>query len=135
MLRLPNRVLWQPTFYGRYDFGVSLDQSLAKDLLDKQVPERMRTRMNELGNMLLNQLGRSWMSPYSFEGESAFVKQISLGGNGVWLATDRIAVDALVKGVQRPVEYHSHNTDSLSDAYALMLLFGHWIEYSDVLLE
>jgi len=35
------KILWTPTFFEGYEFGVSLDHSFSKEVISKKLPERL----------------------------------------------------------------------------------------------
>lgn len=131
------KIIWTPRLYGSCDFGVYLDKNFARDMIQSTVSNERQRRMNGLANEELRSLKINWLDPYLFYKDSCFVSQFNIGQNGVWLATDRHAINDLLSEEKsvKPIEYNSHNVDFPSQAYVLMRLFDKWVEYADVFKE
>jgi len=131
------RTIWTPHFCSEKDFKVYLDSGFAKEVMQSKIPNEMQKGMNELGNEELKRLGVNWLNPYEFYEDSCFVTQFNIGQNGVWLAVNHQTIDSLLEGSgsSKIIEYDSHNVDYSRDAYVLLVLFGKWVEYTDVLRD
>jgi len=132
------QTIWTLRFCAGYDFGIYLDRQFAKDMIESKIPYDTQKKMNELGSEVLKDFGTNHPEPYLFHEDTALVSQINIGGNGIWVATDRHNIDDLLQGKQelsRPVDYTSHNTDCSKDTFRLMRLFGLWVDYADVIRE
>ena len=125
--------IWTPQFSGSYEFRVYLDHIVAREAVRLKHPSKVQMRMNEIANQELQRLGINWTNPYTFHGDSGFITQVNIGQNGVWLSTDHQTIEDLLDGKESPtpVEFHSHNVDTPTQAYSLMVLFGKWVEYFD----
>lgn len=128
------KLIWQPVFCSGYDFKVCLDEVFAREMIRSQVPIKKLERMNQLANEDLKRWKMNCLDPYSFHGDSCFLRQIYLS-EGRWLATDYHSRTNLLKDkiLLKPIEYNSHNVDTPRKAFILMALFDKWIKYSDVL--
>ncbi len=127
------KTIWTPSLYGRCDFGIYLDRNFAKEMVKSKVPIKKQNRMNELANEELKRFGINWLNPYTFQKDSCFITQFYIGQNGVWLSTDHLTIENLLKEKEssKLIEYNSHNTDTSKQAYILMLLFDTWVRYAD----
>ena len=126
------KIIWQPEFCTGYDFKIHLDADFAKKMIQNQVPGSNQRNLNKLANEFLKHL----VDPYHFYEDTAFLRGIYLDSMGRWLATDLDSRNRLLAGdiTQKTMEYNSHNVDCSADAHKLMVLFGVWINYSDLLI-
>ncbi|MBT4604191.1 hypothetical protein HOC01_00990 [archaeon] len=131
------RIVWQPTalYQPSYNFGIVLDRTFAKGMLETKLsPDATRT-MNQMGTELLKGFGHNCPTPYIFHEDTAFVDQFYLAENGVWLARDD-SVSVLTNDTSvNTIKYSSHNVDNTSQAHSLMALVDMWVEYADTLKE
>lgn len=128
------KILWQPRLYGRCEFGIYLDGNFAKEMIQSRTIPEKQDKLNKLANEELEKFRIRSLNPYTFYGDSCFVNQVHIGGNGVWLSINHQTIeDLLKKDKPLPVEYHSHNVDIPKDAYILIVLFDNWVEYARVL--
>lgn len=132
-----DRIIWQPTHLsqGHHDFEILLDRGFVGEMLKIKLGENQR-RMNLLGERTAKYFKYKSSSPYIFEGNTAFVRQINLdAGRGSWLELEGQfgAIPDLSK--KEPLKYTTHNMDSTSDTLALLALFEAWIYYSNTLKE
>ena len=131
-------MIWQPSLYSNSgEFNVSLDTKFAKKMINVKISAENQNRFNLIGNRELEIMKVKWENPYHFHENTGFVKEFYIGHNGVWLATNYQTVDSLLKNDKnlKEIKYFSHNVDTRAESHALMVLFGKWIEYSDILLE
>jgi hypothetical protein len=131
-------IVWTPEFYGSFDFKVHLDKGFAQRMLESTASrENQRNLVNplrpEFESKGVERLFRP--DPYIFHEESGLVLQMSINGNGVWLAMQDS--QGFVAGSERKeiLCYNSHNVDCMRESYALMLLFQNWVNYSNYLIE
>ena len=129
------KIIWTPDLYGGCDFKVYLDKEFAKEMIQSKIPNGKQIRMNELANEELKRLRINWSNPYSFYTDSCFITQFYIGQDGVWLSTNYQTIEDLInrKESSKIVEYNSHNVDTPSQAYVLMVSFDKWVQYADEL--
>ena len=130
------RIIWQPTslYQPGFDFEILLDSEFSKEMIKTNLSQDAQERMNGLGTDLTTRLGQRWLTPFTFNGNTAFVSQFSLGQNGVWLAVDDY-FNTSSSDDQKPIKYTSHNVDNSSQAHVLMALVDLWVSYADTLKE
>ncbi len=133
-----DRIVWQPFgLWGeKQDFSALMDEDFAREMIRLKLPEGRQESMNELANKELQRMQVNWRHPYQFHEDTAFVEQIYLGQNGVWLAIESytIRTDLLKKvGTGKPIRYLSHNVDILKQRNDLLNLMDLWVHYSDVI--
>ncbi len=131
------KILWQPfsVYQPGRDFGVYLDNNFALKMFDAKIGSKRQQDMQKIAKEVSCRFGFKY-PPLIFEEYSALVTQLSIGNGGKWLATDNSSLEGLIKhNTKKPLTYHSHNVDAADEAYALLALFDHWIEYSEALIE
>ena len=131
----PEKILWQPfsLYQPGNDFGIFLDATFAKKMFDAKIGTKRQIQFEQIAKEIAKQKGYHY-PPLVFEEDSALVTQFSIGNNGTWLATERNSLDELLKyNETKPLIYHSHNVDTPKEAYTLLALVDHWIEYSEII--
>lgn len=130
------KTVWTLHFHGRCDFNVVLDRNFATEMIQAEITSDRQAGMNRLATETLKRLEVSWPNPLSFYNSSGFVNQFYLGA-GIWLATNYQTIENLLTAIpsSEPLEYNSHNVDTPSQAYALMVLFDQWVKYAHRLKE
>ena len=126
--------IWTPYLSEVPSLSISLDRDFAKKMIQLKIPTKRQIRMKELASEdLKKQFGINCPNPYRFYEDSGFISQFHIDQNGVWLSIDYQTRIDLLKGKEssKAIEYDSHNVDHLHQSYALMFIFGKWIEYSD----
>jgi len=131
-----DKIVWQPTYLHTrgYEFNILLDWEFAEKMIGITLSDDFRDRLNEYGAKVVKEKGHSWLSPYQFYEDTAFVDQFSLGENGVWLAADTTSGRSPLEVFKKPnpIKFSSHNVDHSSHGYTLKALVDMWIYYSDV---
>ena len=131
-------IVWQPFgLWGRnQDFGVLMDECFAREMISLKIPEERQGRMNEMANEELRRRGVNWKNPYQFHKDTAFIEQIYLGQNGVWLAIESYTTRADLlkdKEIGKHIIYYSHNVDTSKQRNDLLNLMDLWVHYSDAI--
>ena len=132
-----NTIIWQPKYLSQRNrnFDILLDRKFAEGIFKVKLGENQR-RMNQLGEDIAKYFKYRVSSPYIFEGDTAFIRQIHLdAGEGKWLELEGHfgAIPDFSK--LEPLQYKTHNLSTTSDTLALLALFDRWIFYSDTLKE
>lgn len=116
---------WHPEYYGRTDFAIKLDGDFAVETYDMDADQ---SRMNQLGNEVLDEHGINWKNPYNFKEDSFLVTSIHIGNNGKWVSTTDDPQG-------QEMTYYTHNIDTATEALAIQHLFGKWAKSAEALLE
>ena len=132
---LNKKIIWMPEFYDNCDFGIYLNRNFAKEMIKSKIPTERQTIMNKLATQELKRRKVNWINPYSFHEDTAFIHQIYIGQNGVWLSTNHQDISELISETKssKQIKYESHNVDFPEQNYILMSLFNQWVEYSDAI--
>ena len=96
-----------------------------------------KEKMDLVAKTELKRLGIHRSNTYGFHEDTCLLKQIYLGGDGIWLDLDRLEIMNLSCEVKliKPVKYEPHNVDSIMNSYILMSLFEKWVDYSEILKQ
>lgn len=127
------KILWTPEILlaGRgYNFAAFLDRDFAIRMLNSKTAPEERFNLNQIANEELKKHRIATSDPFEFYNNSLLVNQFNIGQGGRWLAT--VTLEWINETSTEPVKYSSHNIDSSADAYALLGLFGKWIEYVEL---
>lgn len=132
-----NTIIWQLKYLSQKcpDFDILFDRKFAGEMFKVKLGENQR-RMNQLGEDIAKYFKYVQLSPYIFEGDTAFVRQINLNaGEGKWLTLEGHfgAIPDFSK--LEPLQYKTNNLSTTSDTLVLLALFDRWIFYSDTLKE
>lgn len=132
-----NTIIWQPKYLSQKcpDFDILLDRKFAEEMFKVKLGENQR-RINQLGEDIAKYFKYVQPSPYIFEGNTAFIRQINLdAGEGKWLNLERHfgAIPDFSK--PEPLQYKTHNLSTTFDTLALLALFDRWIFCSSILKE
>lgn len=132
-----SNVLWQPEslYQPGADFKIIVDREFVREMLNTPLSKKGQSAMNDLGYALIKRRGCHWLAPYTFDSDNAFVRQFSLGENGVWLALDGCSGGNPLEhfSTPDPIKYSSHNIEGLNQAHLLMSLVDLWVEYRDTM--
>ncbi len=132
------RVIWQPfaLYQPSCDFGIYLDRDFAQEMFDAKLDPGRQGQMQRNGYETLLRLGGINRTPYDFMEDTAFVRRFHLGGNGVWLSTETSLAEMIGKSHREgPIEFHSHNIDTLHQQRRLLALVDLWAEHAHLLIE
>ena len=131
-----SNIIWQPYISSAQEFNVSLDVKFAKKMISAKIGAEHQEAMNKLGRYEFKKHNFT-QNPYLFHEDTAFVRQIYIGSNGVWLATNLTMMESLLEDDKdlKEVKYYSHNADTSSDKHVLLALFSKWIEFSDCMTK
>jgi hypothetical protein len=86
-----NKIVWQPRaiYQPTYNFGIVVKRDFAEEMINCHISDEKRKWLNKLGEDAIKKLGHNNPNPYHFDEKNAFVRDFSLGENGVWLELDR----------------------------------------------
>lgn len=137
-MEVMKRVVWQPfgLYQPGFDFGIYLDAAFVKEMAGTKIAPTHQGNMQRLGYETLQRLGGISRTPYDFLEDTALVRGFHLGVDGRWLTTEAKASELMFANqTDTPVEFHSHNIDTLHQQRRLLALVDQWVEYAPLLIE
>ena len=117
---------------GGSGFSVYLDRDFARDALKAKLPARGRKNLDTIAKTALHSLfGKELMirPPYQFVDDTCLLHYVTVPGNACDLGVDGIVMSEFKKEKEswkNTLEYHPHNVDSHTQAYALLSLYLTW---------
>jgi hypothetical protein len=131
---MEKKLIWQPysVYQPSYDFGILLDPAFAHEMFSAKLSPENRQRIQEFANEQIKERGYNPREPYYFHENTCLVRQFNIDGSaGKWLEIeDQHGREPDFEDI---IKYSSHNLDCPHDAYALMMLFDLWVEYSQII--
>lgn len=132
-------LIWQPSIIHNprspspYDFSITLDLKFAKKMIANKISEERKSNMQRIGLETISPMEFRESEPFRFFEDTALVEAFHLSGNGIWLSS--AGQSRYIPSMKENLVYHSHNTDTAKDAFALMSLVTKYVEYSEILIK